>query len=107
MSAQPYAILRWGAILAFALFAPIGLPAGGSERRQSEVRRRCSSEPLLSTFKGCLQAAPERQAPVLAHVPVDSPIEVLRSWHNQRGERWLQVKVASRRGWMAVAYADA
>ena len=103
MPAQPYASLRWVALLAFALFAPIGLPAGGSERRQAEVRRRCSSEPLLSTSRGCLQAAPERQAPVLAQVPVDSSIEVLRSWRNQRGERWLQVKVASRRGWMVAA----
>ena len=103
MPAQPYASLRWGALLAFALFAPIGLPAGGAERRQAEVRRRCSSEPLLSTSRGCLQAAPERQAPVLAQVPADSSIEILRSWHNQRGERWLQVKVASRRGWMVAA----
>ena len=103
MSAHPYASLRWGAILTYALFAPVGLPAGGAERRQAEVRRRCSSEPLLSTSAGCLQAAPERMAPVLALVPVDSPIEVLRSWRNQRGERWLQVKVASRRGWMVAA----
>ena len=103
MPAQPYASLRWGALLAFALFAPIGLPAGVAERRQAEVRRRCASEPLLSTSRGCLQAAPEHQAPVLAQVPVDSPIEVLRSWRNQRGERWLQVKVASRRGWMVAA----
>ena len=103
MPAQPYASLRWGALLAFALFAPIGLPAGGAERRQAEVRRRCSSEPLLSTSACCLQAAPERQAPVLAQVPCDSSIEVLRIWRNQRGERWLQVKVASRRGWMVAA----
>ncbi|MDA0727590.1 MAG: SH3 domain-containing protein [Vulcanococcus sp.] len=103
MAAQPYASLRWGAILAFALFAPVALPAGGGERRQAEIRRRCASDPFFSTTKGCLQASPERQAPVLAQVPVDSPIEVLRTWRNQRGERWLQVKVASRRGWMAAA----
>ena len=103
MAAQPYASLRWGAILAFALFAPVALPAGGGERRQAEIRRRCSNEPLLSTAKGCLQSAPERQAPVLVQVPVGSSIEVLRSWRDPRGDRWLQVKVASRRGWMAAA----
>ncbi|NBX45616.1 MAG: SH3 domain-containing protein, partial [Gammaproteobacteria bacterium] len=31
---------RWGAVLAFALFAPVALPAGGADRRQPEVRRR-------------------------------------------------------------------
>ena len=103
MAAQPYASLRWGAILAFALFAPVALPAGGGDRRQAEIRRRCPSEPLLSTVKGCLQVAPEREAPVLAQVPVDSPVQVLRTWRNLRGERWIQVKVASRRGWMAAA----
>ena len=57
MAAQPYASLRWGAILAFALFAPVALPAGGGERRQAEIRRRCASDPFFSTTKGCLQAS--------------------------------------------------
>lgn len=64
---------RWAALLGFALFAPVTLPAGGSERRQPEVRRRQSGEPLLPASLRGLQAAPERQAPVLTRLSADQP----------------------------------
>ena len=34
---------RWGALLAFALFAPVTLPAGGVDRRVPDVRRRSAA----------------------------------------------------------------
>lgn len=93
--------LRWGAVLAFALFGPIGLPAGGAERRPLEVRRRSASEPLLSTAQACLQVSPDRRAPALAQLPPHVPLRVLRRWHGQDGGEWIQVEAGSRRGWIA------
>jgi len=89
---------RFAALLGFALVAPAGLPAGGAERRQPEVRRRQSQqEPLLSTGRQLLRAAPRHQAPVITRV--------LRGWSDSGGGRWLQVELASpagaRRGWLS------
>ncbi|MEN9766227.1 MAG: hypothetical protein RLZZ32_187 [Cyanobacteriota bacterium] len=103
MSADPGSSLRWGAVLAFALFGPIGLPAGGSERRPLELRRRASAEPLMSSGRACLQVSPDRRAPALAHLPAHVPLRVLRRWQTADGEQWLQVEAESRRGWIASA----
>lgn len=89
--------------MAFALFAPVGLPAGGADRRALELRRRSAGEPLLSTGGHTLQSAPEQQAPVVADLDADQPLRVLRSWRSGGGEQWLQVEAAERRGWLAVA----
>ncbi|MFM2158299.1 MAG: hypothetical protein RLZZ124_773, partial [Cyanobacteriota bacterium] len=82
---------RWAALLGFALIAPVGLPAGGAERRLPEVRRRQAGEPLLPARGRPLQAAPECRAPALAQLSADEPLRVLRSWHDPAGQRWLQV----------------
>lgn len=94
---------RWGALLAFALIGPVGLPAGGADRRLPEVRRRSLGEPLLSTGRLALQAAPQQHAPALVHVAADTPLRVLRSWRGRHGERWLQVEAEARRGWLVSA----
>jgi hypothetical protein len=104
---------RWAALLAFALVAPAGLPAGGAELRPSELRRRQSrggGEPLLAVA-GCeLRCAPQHRAPVLARTELGMPLRVLRSWWAPGGQRWLQVELAGsdqttgriRRGWLVV-----
>ncbi len=100
---QRFSTWRWGAVLAFALFAPVTLPAGGADRRLPDVRRRNAGEPLLSTGGQVLQAAPDQQAPALAQVDADQPLRVMRSWRDQGGEQWLQVEAGEQRGWLAVA----
>ena len=99
---------RWAALLGFALFAPVALPAGGADRRLPEVRRRQTGEPLLTTASRTLRGAPERQAPVLAQLSGDQPLRLVRRWRAASGQRWLQVEVAgspagltpARRGWL-------
>jgi hypothetical protein len=103
MAPESIASLRWGAVLAFALFGPIGLPAGGVDRRPLEMRRRSSAEPLLSTARACLRVSPDRRAPALAQLPPHSPLRVLRRWHSQDGDQWLQVEADCRRGWISAA----
>jgi len=100
---QRFSAWRWGAVLAFALFAPVSLPAGGADRRLPDVRRRNAGEPLLSTGRQVLQAAPDQQAPALAQVHPDQPLRVMRSWCDHGGEQWLQVETGEQRGWLAVA----
>ena len=94
---------RWGAVLAFALFAPVTLPAGGADRRLPDLRRRSAGDPLLSTGLQALQAAPDQQAPTLAQIHADQPLRVVRSWRDHGGEQWLQVEAGEQRGWLAVA----
>jgi hypothetical protein len=97
---------RWAALLGFALVAPAGLPAGGADARQPELRRRQSQrEPLLGLAGQALRCAPRHQAPVIRCAEVGAPLRVLRAWHSPSGERWLQVELAAgggqRRGWLA------
>ncbi|MFM7086708.1 MAG: SH3 domain-containing protein [Cyanobium sp.] len=96
---------RWGALLAFALIAPVGLPAGGAERRHSEVRRRNAPEPLITGDDVSLHAAPHCSAPVLGTLSSDEPLRVLRRWSSAGGTVWLQVQArmpagCASRGWM-------
>ena len=100
---QRFSAWRWGAVLAFALFAPVSLPAGGADRRLPDLRRRSAGDPLLSTGRQALQAAPDQQAPALALIQADQPLRVVRSWRDQAGEQWLQVESGEQRGWLAVA----
>jgi hypothetical protein len=92
---QRMAAWRWGALLAFALFAPVGLPAGGVDRRSLELRRRSAGEPLILPLALALSGAPCAEAPLLRSLPAGEPLEVLRSWADGVGERWLQVRVAA------------
>ena len=102
---KPIPLWRWAALLGFALLAPAGLPAGGADRRQPEVRRRLhGAEPLVSGGHAQLRCAPRQQAPALTAVGPDAPLRVLRSWCEPGGQRWLQVELSSpsgsRRGWV-------
>jgi hypothetical protein len=103
--ATRWPLWRWAALLGFALVAPAGLPAGGAERRQPEVRRRQSQEePLLSPARLVLRCAPRHQAPAIRCTQVGEPLRVLRHWSEPGGGRWLHVEWASpagvRRGWL-------
>ena len=90
---------RWAALLGFALLAPVGLPAGGAERRPAELRRRESSrEPLLSTRAALLRSAPQDQAPPLAELASGTPLRLLRGWRDRGGRVWLHVEGSDGRG---------
>ncbi|WP_254929219.1 SH3 domain-containing protein [Cyanobium sp. T1B-Tous] len=97
---QSSAAWRWAALLGFALITPVGLPAGGADRRPHEVRRRSASDPLISSRAVALRVAPEQRAPALQQLGPGEPLRVLRSWRGSSGQRWLQVQVADRRGWV-------
>ncbi|MEB3296964.1 MAG: SH3 domain-containing protein [Cyanobacteriota bacterium] len=93
---------RWAALLGFALLAPVGLPAGGGDRRPMELRRRESSrDPLISDAPMHLQASPDHQAPVLRAVNPGQPLRVLRRWLASDGRPWYRVELDGQRGWLA------
>jgi hypothetical protein len=97
---QLAAAWRWAALLGFALITPVGLPAGGADRRPHEVRRRSACDPLISTRAVALRASPEQRAPALKQLGPGEPLRVLRGWRASSGQSWLQVQAANRRGWV-------
>ena len=96
----------WAALLGIALFAPAALPAGGGQRHLPEMRRRESSrEPLLNPTRCALRASPRSQAPPLRALEAGMPLQVLHTWIEPGGRRWLRVATASpvggaSRGWL-------
>lgn len=99
-------VLTWAALLGIALFAPAALPAGGGQRRLPEVRQRESSrEPLLNPTRCALRASPRSEAPPLRALEAGMPLQVMRTWIEPGGRRWLRVATASpvggaSRGWL-------
>jgi len=104
---QHTAAWRWGALLAFALLGPVGLPAGGADLKQSSLRRRqTNQDPILSLAAEVLRSSPTRYAPQLAAIPLGEPLHVLRRWRCPDGRDWLKVEMRSAgligttRGWI-------
>jgi hypothetical protein len=103
---RPLSAWQWAALLGFALLAPAGLPAGGAQVRNLELRRRLAAEePLLSTTGLALLCAPRNEAPVLVELEAGLPLTLLRAWRAPNGQRWLRVAARSqgdraRRGWL-------
>jgi hypothetical protein len=93
---------RWAILLTLALVAPVGLPAGGSERRKPELQRRRQGEPLLAMGPLHLRCAPRSGAPSLAILRGGAPLEVLQGWQQPQGPFWLRVRSGKGRGWLVV-----
>jgi hypothetical protein len=103
---RPLSAWQWAALLGFALLAPAGLPAGGAQARNLEVRRRVGAEePLVSSTGEALLCSPQPQAPVLVALETGMPLTLLRAWRDPNGQRWLRVVARgpgdrAMRGWL-------
>jgi hypothetical protein len=93
--------LRWALVLTMALMAPVALPAGGAERDRFLLRRRLAGEPLLAHGRRRLQLEPHHQAPILTRIDNCAPLQLLQTWRDRSGQRWLRVRQDGRRGWLA------
>ena len=92
--------LRWAWVLGLALMAPVGLPAGGADRDRPGLRRRGPGEPFFALKGQPLQVSPHHQAPPLAAADASLPLELLSTWWDGRGGRWLRVRQGGQRGWL-------
>ena len=85
-------IIGWGCLLIIALVAPIALPAGGGIRDELEIIY--TKKPFLC-FAGescMLFSSPYISASILSKVDLGAPLNVIRIWQNEQGQRWIQVK---------------
>ena len=98
-------VLRWSWLLGVALMAPAALPAGGSDRRQPQPRRRAASGPLHISSDQPLRLSPLAVAPRLSTLKAGSSLRLLRRWSTADGQDWLHVQTLSgeqHRGWLRV-----
>tara|TARA_B100000700_G_scaffold322570_1_gene424397 strand:+ start:1257 stop:1583 length:327 start_codon:yes stop_codon:yes gene_type:complete len=102
-------LLGWGLLLAFALFAPVSLPAGGGSQSKYLICRTNDDRTIFAGENCYLRASPSIESPSLRTLHFGTPIKVLRIWHSPDGDYWLQVKLNSIqlselpiRGWVNV-----
>ena len=98
-------LLRWSWLLGLALIVPADLPAGGSQRRQPQVRRRNGSGPVHTSGETTLQLSPMAVAPPLRTLAAGTSLRLLRRWTSGDGQDWFQVQALSgepQRGWIRV-----
>ena len=106
-------ILRWGWLLAVALFVPVDLPAGGANQSSKPQIQMTKFSSQNLTFNRCpLRATPFSNAPTLRYLKVGTPVNVLRTWNGKDGQTWLHIQISSseylelpssvRRGWVNV-----
>tara|TARA_B100000700_G_scaffold327380_1_gene441771 strand:- start:3702 stop:4037 length:336 start_codon:yes stop_codon:yes gene_type:complete len=103
-------LITWSLYLGFALFAPIGLPAGGAEILQPAIRKRIHSDPHALTKRCSLYSYPISKAPISSVLNFGNSVRILRTWKSDEGEIWLYVEKASysfldspvhrQRGWL-------
>ena len=88
-------IVSWSCLLGLALFTPTALPAGGSEKYFSVIRRRHANEPLIA-HEGCqIFVSPFSVSPALLRLKQGTPLRVLRSWQSSDGSYWIYVEAFS------------
>ena len=97
-------VLHWSWLLGMALIAPVALPAGGSDGRQPQVRRRSQGfGPRHMAVEADLRLTPLAIAPAVSSVAAGTPLRLLHRWSGDDGCDWLHVEELtgeSRRGWL-------
>ena len=88
-------LFRWSWLLGIALWAPIGLPAGGGELNQAKFREREDFDPFFAGPKCILQKYPLSMAPSIQALNVGTPIKILHRWKAPDGGHWLYVQATS------------
>ncbi|WP_036919823.1 MULTISPECIES: SH3 domain-containing protein [unclassified Prochlorococcus] len=104
---------HWGCLLSLALFAPIALPAGGATRSKLEISNSKEMEFFIVGNSCVLRTSPHISAPSLFTLELGTHLRVIRLWHPEEGNSWLQVQLpnlglidrpslSTRRGWINV-----
>ena len=96
-------LLKWSWLLGVALMAPVALPAGGSDRRQPQVRRRQGFGPVHTSSETTLRLSPMTLAPSLTTLRPGASLRLLHRWKGAGGSEWLHVQPLSEdqpRGWI-------
>ena len=85
-------ILRFGCLLIIALAAPIALPAGGGMRDELEIKYG-KNQLLCFAGESCfIFSSPDLTKSPLCKVALGSPLNVIRIWQNEKGQKWIQVR---------------
>ena len=86
---------HWGCLLIFALVAPIALPAGGANRKRTEVVYSKGKELCYAGDSCSLKSSPYITSSPLRTIQLGTPLKVIRAWQDENGKNWLQVKLST------------
>ena len=101
----------WTWLLGIALVVPTSLPAGGSQKSDVQHTENNISSPLIALKEFNLLSSASNNSSILTTVKSGTPVNVIKSWDNNDGEKWLLVNVLSqnfyqlfsRRGWVNIS----
>ena len=103
----------WTWLLGISLVIPTTLPAGGAQESIIETRKYHIGSPLIALKEFNLLSSTSNSSSILSRVKVGTPVNVIKSWYSNDGERWLLVNVVNqdfnqlfyRRGWVNLTSA--
>tara|TARA_Y100001968_G_C19402722_1_gene741922 strand:+ start:339 stop:668 length:330 start_codon:yes stop_codon:yes gene_type:complete len=101
-------LINWSWLLTIALFIPINLPAGGSERNSFKPLISYGDSPFFANKLIKLRLIPYIEAPIMRSILPGDPIKVLRIWESPNGDDWVHIQINAKdisssqvtRGWI-------
>ena len=87
---------RWSwFIIVLALLVPLDLPAGGSYKKDSAYLNFKKSNLFFASNECFLRSSPSFKGNLIRHIPLGTPLRLVRKWKNIDGQIWFQVETYS------------
>ena len=103
--------IAWTWLLGIALVVPTALPAGGAQKSIIQHRESNIRSPLIALKEFNLLSSASNNSSILTSVRAGTPVNILKVWDNNDGQKWLLVNVLSqdfyqffyKKGWVKIS----
>ena len=101
----------WTWLLGIAFVVPTALPAGGAQKSMIQHRKNNIRSPLIALKEFNLLSSASNNSSVLTPVRAGTPVNILKVWDSNEGQKWLLVNVLSKdfcqffykKGWVNIS----